>query len=203
MPAPHSFVHERIYSALIVLLGLSLAVPVPAYDSYLSEQDIRDAYFLGTRGGLAPQFLAQYSHWVPDLHQGTCTTEIRLETPFLQVVNYTAKARNYSAQDAVKAFQDKPMKFRLFLNVCYMREAPPPESVKIKVIQNKKQLVPASDKRLFYAEPASELSDLAPNGERAQMEFDAQTIDSSPLTIQIDTPDGQHCTTDLDLQAIR
>ena len=189
---------------LATLLSLTLALPVSAYDSYLSQQAIRDAYFLGARqGGLTPQFLARYSHWVPDLHQGSCTSEIRLETPFLQVADYTSKVPNYSSQDAVKDFYNKPMKFRVFLNICYMPEAPPPNSVTIKIVQNKKEIVPSSDTRLFYAEPAGELGVLPPNGEKVQLEFAAEKIDSSTLTIRIDTPDGQHATAEFDLQSIR
>jgi hypothetical protein len=187
-----------------ILLCLALALPAWAYDYPLSSQAIRDAYFLGSReGGLTPQFLAQYSHRVSELHQGNCTSEIRLETPFLQVTDYTSKVPNYSSQDAVKAFYDKPLKLRIFLNLCYMREAPPPYSVKIKIVQNKKEVVPASDTRFFYAEPIDELAVLPPNGERVQMEFDAQKFDSSTITFLIDTPNGQHVTAEFDLQGIR
>jgi hypothetical protein len=204
MPCPPALSRRLAIIAGAVLLSLTLALPAPAYDSYLSEQAIREAYFLGSReGGLPPPFLAQYSHWVRELHQGTCTTEIRLETPFLQVAEYLSKVPNYSSQDAVKGFYGRPMMLRIFLNICYLLEAPSPNSVKIKIIQNKKEIIPVSDTRLFYAEPLNEVSDLPANGERAEMEFDAQGIASSSLTVQIDTPDGQHATTDIDLQGVR
>src|SRR5579859_1662318 len=134
---------------LVMILSLAVALPTPAYDYPLNSTSIRDAYFLGIRqGGISPQFLALYSHFVSDLHQGSCTSEIRLETPFLQVVAYAGGVPNYSSQDAVKDFYDKPMNFRMFLNLCYMSGAPPPNSVKIKVIQNKKEIVPETDTRL-------------------------------------------------------
>jgi hypothetical protein len=61
------------------------------------------------------------------------------------------------------------------------------------------------DTRVAYAEPANALSALPiwRRTERAQMEFDAQKVDSFTLTIQIDAPDGQHATVDLDLASIR
>ena len=37
--------------------------------------------------------------------------------------------------DALKALHDKTTKFRIFVNICYTPEAPPPNSVKIKIIQ--------------------------------------------------------------------
>jgi hypothetical protein len=189
---------------LAVILSLGAAVPAVAYDYPLTSSAIRDAYFLGRRqGGLTPQFLAPYSHFVSDLHEGRCTTEIKFETPFLQVVDYAGGVPNYSSQDAVKDFYDKPMKFRVFLNICYMRGAPPPNSVKIKVIQNKKEIAPETDTRLAYAEPINELSVLPPNGEKVQLEFDAKNIDSSTLTVILDTPNDQHVKVDLDLQTLR
>ena len=80
---------------------------------------------------------------------------------------------------------------------------PPPGSVKIKFVQSKNEIVPLSKLRSAYAEPAGEYGFLAPNGESAQVEFGAQNIDSSKLAIQIDTPDDQQATVDLDLQSIR
>jgi hypothetical protein len=95
------------------------------------------------------------------------------------------------------------MKLRVVLNICYMQEAPPPNSIKIRISQNKKEIVPASDTRLFYAEPAGILGVLPPNGEQVQLEFAAEKIDSSTLTILIDTPDGQYASVEFDLQSIR
>jgi hypothetical protein len=189
---------------LALILSLGRALPAVAYDYPLTTSAIRDAYFQGIRqGGLTPQFLASNSHFVSDLHERRCTSEIRLETPFLQVVDYAGGVPNYSSQDAVKVFYDKPMKFRIFLNICYMRGAPPPNSVRIKVIQNKKEIGPDSDSRSAYAEPINELSVLPPNGEKVQLEFDAKMVDSSTITIQIDTPNDQHTKVDIDLQTVR
>ena len=185
-------------------LALLLATPAGAYDFPLTSSAIRDAYFLGIRqGSLAAQFRAKYARAVPELKQGNCTTQIRIETPFLQVADYMSPVPNYSSQDAVKAFYEKPMVLRIFLDICYMREAPPPNSVQIRVLQNKKVLAPAADTRTAFAERFTEESFLLPNGEKAVLEFNAQKIDSSTLTIRMDTPDGQHVECMFDMQAIR
>jgi hypothetical protein len=197
-------VRNALPKLLVMTLSLAVALPAQAYDYPLTSTAIRDAYFLGTRqGGLTPQFLASYSHFVSDLHHGSCTSEIRLETPFLRVVAYAGGVPNYSSQDAVKDFYGKPMKFRMFLDLCYMRGAPPPNSVKIKVIQNKKEIAPDTDTRMAYAEPINELSTLPPNGEKVELEFDAGKIDSSTITMAIDTPNEQHVRVELDLQTLR
>ncbi|HKM65862.1 MAG TPA: hypothetical protein VJX70_01745 [Candidatus Acidoferrum sp.] len=189
---------------LVVALGSLLALPAGAYDFPLTSGAIRDAYFLGIRqGSLDAQFRAKYARAVPELKQGNCTTQIRIDTPFLQVADYISSVPNYSSQDAVKAFYEKPMVLRIFLDICYMREAPPPNSVQIRVLQNKKLVPPVTDTRTAFAERFTEESFLLPNGEKAVLEFNPQKIDSSALTIQIDTLDGQHAECVYDMQAIR
>lgn len=110
---------------------------------------------------------------------------------------------NYSAQDAVKEFSQRSMPVRVFLDICYMREAPPPNSVRLRFIQNKKTITPGTDVRSAFSERFSETSFLLPNGESAKLEFDPKKLDSSVLTILIDTPNGQHAETSFDLQLLR
>lgn len=189
---------------LALLLGLFLAFPAGAYDNIShSASAIRDAYFLGTRhGGLTPEILAPYAHWIPELKEGTCTSQARLETPFLQVADYAGKEPNYSSQDAVKEFYGKHMVFRVYLDICYERDAPL-KSVKIKVIQNKKEITPLSEESSPYIPRVTEVTTLPPNGEQIFLEFKSNQIDSSKLTFRIDTLDGQHAEADFDMQALR
>src|SRR5208283_1793963 len=189
---------------LVVALGSLLALPAGAYDFPLTSGAIRDAYFLGIRqGSLDAEFRAKYARAVPELKQGNCITQIRIETPFLQVADFVSSVPNYSSQDAVKAFYGKPMVLRIFLDICYMREAPPPNSVQIQVLQNKKTVAPFTDTRTAFAERFSEESFLLPNGEKAVLEFNPQKIDSSTLTLRMATPDGQHAECTFDMQSIR
>jgi hypothetical protein len=189
---------------LVLLLTLFLAFPAGAYDDIThSASAIRDAYFLGTReGGVTPEILAHYAHWIPELKEGTCTSQARLETPFLQVADYAGKAANYSSQDAVKEFYGKEMIFRVYLDVCYKPNAPL-NAIKIKVIQNKKEITPLSEESSPYIPRITELTTLPPNGEQVRLEFKSSLIDSSTLAIRIDTPDKQHAEADFDLQTLR
>lgn len=83
-----------------------------------------------------------------------------------------------------------------------MREAPPPNSVKIKFIPNKKEVIPSTDIRSAYSERIGD-SFLPANGERAKLEFDPNKLDSSTLTILIDAANGQHAEIEFDLQSLR
>jgi hypothetical protein len=196
---PHS--HLRW---LGLLLALFLALPVNGYDDVsLSASAIRDAYFLGTRqGGLTPDILARYAHWVAELKEGQCTSQVRLETPFLQVADFAGKSPNYSSQDAVEQFYGKPMVLRIYLDICYKPKAPL-NAIKIKVMQNKKEIVPLSAESSPYYPRIDELAALPANGERVRLEFKSGQIDSSTLTIRIDTPDKQHGEVEFDLQTLR
>lgn len=179
---------------LALFLALFLAVSLNAYDDTpTSENSIRDAYFLGARkGSLTPEFLARYAHWIPELKDGTiCTSQARLETPFLQVADYASTAPNFSSQDAVKQFYGKQMFFRVYLDICYKPNALL-NAIKVKVIQNKKEITPLSAESNPYVPRVDELATLPANGERVRMEFKSNQIDSSTLIILIDTPDKQH-----------
>jgi len=117
--------------------------------------------------------------------------------------HYTSRAFNYSAQDAIKDFYDKPAVFRIHLEICYMLDAPLPNAVTITVIQNDKEILPKSEERSAFF-PATDPYTYMPNlGEKVELEFDPHKFDSSTLTIRIDTPDDQHGKTEFDLQSLR
>ena len=186
-----------------VLLAFCLAIPACAYDVPLTENSIRDAYFLGTRQtGLGPDFLANYTREIPNLSLGRYRSFASLETPFTQVAILSSKKLNYSAQDAVKEFLGKPLPFRIHLEICYMVDAPP-DGLTVRIVQNKKELLPASFERSLFFPASDEYSSPPPIGETIQLEFSADKIDSSTLTILIGTPDGQQAEVVFDLQTLR
>jgi hypothetical protein len=186
-----------------VLLAFCLAIPACAYDVPLTENSIRDAYFLGTRQtGLGPDFLANYTREIPNLSLGRYRSFASLETPFTQVAILSSKRLNYSAQDAVKEFLGKPLPFRIHLEICYMVDAPP-DGLTVRIVQNKKELLPAFFERSLFFPASDEYSSPPPIGETIQLEFSADKIDSSTLTVLIDTPDGQQAEVVFDLQSLR
>ena len=119
---------------------------------------------------------------------------ISLETPFAHVTLHASKAANYSAQAAVIEFLGKPAVFRVHLEICYLAGAPE-NAIRITVQQNKKTIQPTSENRSAYFPPSDESTQVSNNGERIDLEFPAERIDTSELTIRILTPDGQHAET--------
>jgi hypothetical protein len=186
-----------------VLLSFALAIPACAYDVPLTESSIRDAYFLGTRlNGMSPDFLARYTHEIPKLTLGRYHSFASMETPFTQIAVLSSKKLNYSAQDAVKEFLGKPLLFHLHLEICFMLNAPA-GALKVRIIQNKKELLPDTSERSLFFPASDEYTSPPPIGETMELEFKADKIDSSTLSIIVDTPDGQHAHLDIDLSALR
>lgn len=186
----------------LLLLTLALALSARAYDYPLSSNAIRDAYLLGTgsgRGGV--DFLAQYSHQIPKLRAGSYTSVVRIETPYSQVAEHSAVTLNYSAEDAVKEFLGKPAFFRIYLDICVASGAGKP--IKVKVLQNDKEINPKSVLHSPYFAAQESDTSLPSIGEHIQFDFKADKIDSLPLIIEIDAPDGQHAETKFDLAALR
>ncbi len=184
-------------------LTLPLAFPAAPYDYPLTSSSIRDAYFLGTReGGLGTEFLSEYRHTIPGLRVAEFISFARIETPFVQVAVQSSRKLNYSAQDAVADFRDKPMAFRIHLEICYMPDAPP-DAVNIKLIQNRKEIVSDTEDRKAFYPPTDPYTRVPSIGEIVDMTVDAAKIDPSTLTIQIATPDGQIAQAKFDLLTLR
>ena len=188
---------------LAVLLLQSGSATLYAYDFPLSETAVRDAYFVGIRqGNQSGDFLRQYTRSFPGLKVEQFVSFVRLETPFYQVADYASRTLAYSAQDAEKDFRDKPLVFRMHFEICYMPNAPP-DAVKIRILQNNKEIIPDGTKRSAYFPPTDAYTSLPSIGEYIDLELRADKFDSSTLTLMVDTPDGQHSETEFEMQKIR
>jgi hypothetical protein len=188
---------------LAIVLSLAFAPPTPAYDYPLTSTAIRDAYFLGARqGGLGTEFLADYRHAIPTLRVEEFMSFARIETPFVQVAVQSSRKLNYSAQDAVQDFFGKRLSVRIHMEICYMPDAPP-DAVKIKLVQNQKEIVPTSLERCAFYPPTDPYTRVSSIGETIDMEVDALKLDGSTLTIYIETPDGRTTLSEFDLRSLR
>ena len=97
-------------SLLAVFAAVLLFVPFSsAFQSPLSEQAVREAYFLGQRhDGTYPRLLGKYMKTLPQPKTGPYISSVTLSTPFLQMVAYTDKyVGNYSAQQAQIDYRKK------------------------------------------------------------------------------------------------
>jgi hypothetical protein len=189
------------FRRLTFLLALA-TLPAFAYQYPLSSTAIRDAFFLGTStrgsGGCLP---GAYTHAVPELKAGAHTSLVRIETPYIQIAEHACQALNYSAQDAEAEFLSKPPSiFRVQLDICFTNKES--QSVKFSITQNDRELAPSSVERSpYFAGGRYGPSPII--GEHVRIQFEADKIESAPLIVKIETPDGQRATTTFDLAKLR
>jgi hypothetical protein len=151
---------------------------------------------------LGTEFSAEYRHTIPSLRVEEFISFARIETPFAQVATQSSRKLNYSAQDAEHDFLGKQLPFRIHLEICYMPDAPP-DAVKIKLIQNRKEIVPTAGERAGFYPPTDPYTRLPSIGETIDIEVDALKLDGSTLEISIETPDGRSTPVEFDLLSLR
>lgn len=91
-----------VRSTLALLTSaLLLSTPALAYDTPLSEQAVREAYFLGQRRDESMYaFLNKYTKLLPPPKTGPYIAAVSFFTPFALLVQYSSKQSDYSAQRA-------------------------------------------------------------------------------------------------------
>src|SRR6202035_3578213 len=98
--APMPVQIRSLVSALLVTL--LVAAPSFAIQSPLSDEAVREAYFLGQRhDGTYARMLDQYSKHLPAPKSGPYISSVMFLTPFAQLVHFSdVFVGNYSAQQA-------------------------------------------------------------------------------------------------------
>jgi len=89
------------------LAALLVAIPALAFQSPLSDESIRDAYFLGQRNDQSTLSLFNpYLRLLPRPDKGPFIAEVEVYTPYLQVVeNSRRRSMGYSSQQATKDYR--------------------------------------------------------------------------------------------------
>jgi hypothetical protein len=89
-----------------------------AYEIPLQPNSIRDAYFLGQDNDRAKSFFASYTKSLPVPKTGPSVSEVRLYTPYAQVVEASQKnTLDYSAQDATQAYSTRGDKIVVYVRI--------------------------------------------------------------------------------------
>ncbi|HJZ65239.1 MAG TPA: hypothetical protein VKD70_13035 [Candidatus Acidoferrum sp.] len=220
--------HFRVKRAIAVLTPLAiLASSCPAFESPLGEKSIREAYFLGQHHDASTQSaLKPYIHTLPAPQSGPHIDEIRLLTPYAQVIdNSNAQSAGYSAQQAAADYHAHAdtvvVRFHIQFTPTYgqiessrdyagrtarkgltLRLEDFWQSFKVGLSQKDQWLEPLSrDGEPIYVRNAEGGSAL--DGAYIWLTFDASEVSSDPADAEIFTPDGQHVITTFDLSALR
>ena len=108
----------RILIVLLLSLCLS-APPASAFDTILSDESIREAYFLGQRhDGTVLRLLDKYTRHLPPPHSGPYISSVAFFTPFVQLVLFSdGYIGNYSAQKARLDHQGQQDFVKIFIHI--------------------------------------------------------------------------------------
>ena len=216
--------HQR--SPLAVATALLVLPPAFAYETPLTDKTVREAYFLGQHHDASTQSaLKPYQHHLPVPKSGAYISEIRVMTPFAQVVEASnAQSAGYSAQQAAADYHSHAdtivVRFHIEFTPSYgyiesdrdradlaaekgisLRSADFWQAFNTGLSQNDQWIEPLSRDGEPIFSHSSESSEMI--GAYIWVTYDAHDVSSDEAIAEIFTPDGQHVTSTFDLSTLR
>ena len=214
-------------SLLALLLSILLVSPASfALNSPLSDEAIREAYFLGQRRDESTaRFLAKYKQSLAVPKTGPHVSSIELLTPFARaVLRSSQQTVGYSAQQAEQEYREKKesvaMNIEVFLTASYgpilahptgsrsgspigytLRSPDFWKDIQVQVMVDDRVVKPPR----FSGEPTYMCGDdgCELTGAVLRMEFPAEAFSSESATVQVTPPEGPEVFVDFDLVALR
>ncbi|HKV62451.1 MAG TPA: hypothetical protein VJO16_11085 [Candidatus Acidoferrum sp.] len=210
------------------LVALCVALPASPIQTPLSDESVRDAYFLGQRhDGTYPSILTKYIKIPPPPKSGPYISSVTLKTPFIQLLEYSdAFIGNYSAQKALLDHHGKEEFALVFVEIqltdSYGRLVPPPPNW---LSRSPEAWVPRPSDfwRDFQVQIYNGEQPLAPydfhghatygcgrgghpcilTGATLELDFRAESFTSDSAVIQVIPPEGDPVSVDFDLIRLR
>jgi hypothetical protein len=183
----------------------SLLAPLPAfaYVHPLTDEAVREAYFLGQDSDRAATFFAQYVQSLPVPKSGPHVAEIELHTPYAQVVEVSREhPMGYSAQQATADYRKRgdfiQVRVKVLFTPTYTNR---PEDfwrgVSVGLVQKKHAAATSVSAQLLYAfDPDGNSWVLGAN---VFIDFRVSDVDSDSVDVEVIPPEGAsvHATFDL------
>ena len=203
-------------SAIILSLCAALAQSAAAFVYPLSEESVREAYFLGRNTEKAAPFLRPYARKYPFPIKGPWVYAIDFRTPYAEAVRRAWEhSLDYSAQQAQKDYFAQPSRVAvsvvIYLTSTYGYNAPLTDS-KGQAIARREEFwrefpIRVSQKRAI--EPTKATSRVIYGrhgtliGAEILLEFDASQFASGTAQVAVSTPDGQTVSAEFDLNTLQ
>lgn len=213
-------------SLALLTSALLLCAPALAYDTPLSEQAVREAYFLGQRRDESmAAFLNKYTKLLPVPESGPHIYRVTFSTPFALLVQQSSKRVNYSAQQAAKDHHPDDeivvIEIEILLTQSYAATIPEPtgsrsdspvgfrfrpsdfwKTFKYAVFDGKDRLtIDDLTGEANYRCEGSGVCDLS--GATVRIQFPATAFTSDTATIDIAPPEGDPVSVDFDISSLR
>ena len=222
--------HATYRSSLSILAVAALvSSPCFAFQSPLSDEAVREAYFLGQRHDESlARFFAQYSQHPPLPKRGPHISSITFLTPFAQLVKFSARyIGNYNAQQAQldhrgqQEFVKIIVEIRLTNSYGALLSVPAgspsgPSSVirrpydfwrdfQVKVFSDSKALSPSgfSGKPVSYCGRGRSGGPCALTGAILELEFPPDAFSSDSATVEVIPPEGSEVSVSFYLARLR
>ena len=216
---------SRFRPCLALLSGALLLVPPAfAFNTPLSDEAVREAYFLGQRHDESmAAFLNKYTKVIPPLKSGPQIYSATFLPPFALLVQHSSQQSNYRAQQAAKDHHpDDEMvviEIQILLTPSYSALIPTPTSARsgspigyqlrpsdfwkdfdTTVFDGKKELLGA----IATGEPTYLCDDgCVLSGAKIRLEFAAKDFSSDTATIEVTPPEGDAVSVEFDLSFLR
>jgi hypothetical protein len=219
---------DRSMRRFSALLTAALLLPAPsfAFDTPLSDQAIRQAYFLGQRrDDSIARFLSRYTRNLPPPDSGPHVSSVTFLTPYALLVQQSSQRINYSAQQATKEHHSDQeivaVAIEILLTQSYGALIPRPtgsrsgspvgyqfrnpdfwKDFKYHVYDGDNELKPDSfTGDPIYVCPSEGACDLF--GATIHLEFPAAAFTSSTATVEVDPKVSDPTAVDFDLPSLR
>jgi hypothetical protein len=212
--------HSRIQLITSTLAGaLLLTSAAFAFDSPLSDEAIRQAYFLGQRHDAS--FLSNYIKLLPPPKIGPHIASLTFLTPFAQLAQLSdRRIGNYSAQQATSDHrgQEELVKItvEIYLTASYGALIPNPggspaliprpydfwKNFRVQVY-NGNQIVSPSVSGGHALYRCGRFGHCRPMGATLELEFAAEIFTSDSATVQVLPPEGEPISVSFDLTRLR
>jgi hypothetical protein len=210
----------------IIVASLLLPRCSFAFDTPLSDQAVREAYFLGQRRDeTMATLLNKYTKFLPPPKSGPQIASVTFLTPFALLVQHSSRQSNYSAQQAALDHRDQPEFVRIVVQIQFTdsygpfiarptgsRSGSPTGFVPrpydfwkdfdVQVSGDDQKLRPFSS----YGQPnffCSQDGGCLLTGATLQFDFSAEDFASGSAIIDVVPPEGDPVTVDFDLDHLR
>ena len=212
---------------LAVSLAILLTSPASfAFSSPLSDEAIREAYFLGQRRDeTTARFLAKYKQHLAAPETGPYIASVELHTPFARVILRSSQETvGFSAQQAAEEYRGKEesvaISIEVLLTASYgpiiaqptgqrsgspvgytLRSSDFWKDIQVQVTVDDKILKPAH----FSGEPNYLCGEhgCTLTGATLRLEFPARAFDSESAAVHVAPPEGPDVGVDFDLTTLR
>jgi len=212
-------------SLLSVAMAALLVSPASfAFQSPLSDESIREAYFLGQRHDAS--FLSNYIKFLPPPKTGPHISSITFLTPFAQFAQFSSNyVGSYSAQQALLDRHGKEESVKItveiYLTNSYGALIPNPAGERSRSssaliprptdfwkdfriqVYNGHQILSPSDSGARPLYRGGRNGPHRPRGAAVDLEFPANAFTSDFVTIQVTPPEGAPVSVDFDLTRLR